>query len=89
MVPGRHPLRRSHPAPVAERTVHELDRAGIRRIADADKFSRDDLDHDPRRGRFARYDVRTATRLDDLAKVRDRALRRFGRRVRTPIHRSR
>ncbi len=64
------------------------ERAGIRRIADADKFSRDDLIAILDAGGYARYDFRTATRLEDLAKVvierYDGTVAEFGRRYTDP-----
>ncbi len=75
-------------AQIAARTFHELERAGIRRIADADKFSRDDLIVILDAGGYARYDFRTATRLEDLAKVvterYDGTVAEFGRRYTDP-----
>ena len=75
-------------AQIAARTFHELERAGIRRIADADKFSRDDLIVILDAGGYARYDFRTATRLEDLAKVvterYDGRVAEFGRRYTDP-----
>jgi hypothetical protein len=69
---------------IAERTFHELERAGIRRIADADKFSWDDLVEVLDAGGYARYDFRTATRIKELAKVVTEgyggAVAEFGRR---------
>jgi hypothetical protein len=56
-------------AQIAERTFHELEAAGIRRIADADKFSWDDLVALLDAGGYTRYDFRTATRLGELANV--------------------
>jgi hypothetical protein len=75
-------------AQIAERTFHELERAGIRRIADADKFSRDDLVAILDAGGYARYDFRTATRLEELADAvterYDGAAAEFGRRYTEP-----
>jgi hypothetical protein len=75
-------------AQIAGRTFHELERAGIRRIADADKFSRDDLIAILDAGGYARYDLRTATRIEDLAKVvterYDATVAEFGRRYTDP-----
>jgi hypothetical protein len=75
-------------AQIAERTFHELEKAGIRRVADGDKFSWDDLVAVLDSGGYARYDFRTATRLQALAKEvterYDGSVGEIGRRHRDP-----
>ena len=75
-------------AQIAERTFHELERAGIRRVADADKFSWGDLVELLDAGGYARHDFRTATRIQGLAKVMteeyDGAVGELGRRYTDP-----
>jgi hypothetical protein len=75
-------------AHIAERTFHEIEKAGIRRTADADKFSWDDLVAVLDAGGYTRYDFRTATRLQELAKTvterYDGSVGEIGRRHRDP-----
>ncbi len=54
-------------AQIAERTYEELVRGGVRRITDAGRLSWDDLVALLDKGGYARYDFRTATRLQALA----------------------
>ncbi len=54
-------------ATLAERTFGVLDSAGLRRIADASRFSWDDLVALLDAGGYARYDFKTASRLHALA----------------------
>lgn len=56
-------------AGVAERTFGMLDGAGLHRVAQARHVPWDDLVALLDRGGYARYDFRTATRLQDLAGV--------------------
>ncbi len=56
-------------APLAERAYTQLDRAGIRRITDAGNWQYEDLVALLDAGGYARYDYRTATRLQRLAQV--------------------
>jgi hypothetical protein len=56
-------------AQVAERTYTLLDRAGIRRITDVGNRQWGELVALLDAGGYARYDYRTATRLQDLAQV--------------------
>lgn len=58
-------------ASVAERTFHVFDSAGFVRIAQAHRIPYDDLVEMLDSGGYARYDFRTATRLQDLASVVD------------------
>lgn len=75
-------------AAVAGRTFGVLDRAGITRIVDARGFDWDDLVALLDAGGYARYDFRTATRLQELADaVSDRyagAVGEIGRRFTDP-----
>ena len=59
------------PARTAERTFDQLVRAGIRRISDARTREWADLVQLLDAGGYARYDFRTATRLQELAGVID------------------
>ncbi len=54
-------------AGIAERTFHVLDDAGLRRIVQAGQMSWDELVDLLDRGGYARYDFRTATKLQALA----------------------
>lgn len=56
-------------APIAERTFRELTRAGINRITDAEGHGWDELVELLDAGGYARYDFRTATRLQTLSQV--------------------
>jgi hypothetical protein len=56
-------------AGVAERTFGVLDGAGLHRVAQARHMSWDELVALLDEGGYARYDFRTATRLQDLAEV--------------------
>jgi endonuclease III len=56
-------------AGVAERTFGVLDRAGLRRVTQARHIPWDDLVALLDAGGYARYDFRTATRLQDLAEM--------------------
>ena len=57
------------PAAVAERTFGVLDGAGLHRMAQARDIPWDDLVALLDEGGYARYDFRTATRLQDLAEI--------------------
>jgi hypothetical protein len=63
---------------IAGRTFIELDRAGIRRIADAGRHKWSELVDLLDAGGYARYDYRTATRLQALAQV---VSERYGARI--------
>jgi len=56
-------------AGVAERTFGVLDRAGLHRVAQSRRIPWDDLVALLDEGGYARYDFRTATRLQDLAEM--------------------
>ena len=56
-------------ATVAQRTFHVLEGAGLSRIADAGRVPWDDLVALLDAGGYARYDLRTATRLHALSQV--------------------
>jgi len=75
-------------APVAERAYTQLDRAGIRRITEAGNRQWEELVALLDAGGYARYDYRTATRLQILARVvADRyegAISEIGRRFTSP-----
>ena len=88
MVSGRHPLRRSYLG--ADRGAH-LPRVGTSRYPAHRRCGQvlgDDLVAILDAGGYARYDFRTATRLDDLAKVvterYDGTVAEFGRRYTDP-----
>jgi hypothetical protein len=74
-------------ANVAERTFLVLDSAGLHRIGQARRFSWDDLVALLDRGGYTRYDLRTATRLRELADALNERyggeVGAFGRRFRT------
>ncbi len=65
-------------ATIAERTFRTLDQAGLHRIAQARHLPFHDLIELLDRGGYARYDNRTASRLQDLSEVLDE---RYGGRV--------
>ena len=75
-------------ASVAERAYTQLDRAGIRRIADAADRQWEELVALLDAGGYARYDYRTATRLQMLAQVvaerYEGAVSEIGRRFTSP-----
>ena len=75
-------------AGVAERAYAQLERAGIRRITDAGSRQRQELVTLLDAGGYARYDYRTATRLQLLAQVvRERyegSISEIGRRCTSP-----
>ncbi len=73
---------------VAERAYTQLDRAGIRRITDAGNRQWEELVALLDAGGYARYDYRTATRLQRLAQVvgdrYDGTISEIGRRFTSP-----
>jgi len=75
-------------ASVAGRAFHQLDRAGIHRIVDAGQHDWNELVALLDAGGYARYDYRTATRLQALAQVVGErhwgAVTEIGRRVTDP-----
>ena len=76
-------------ARIAERTFHQLTRAGINRISDAGRSDWDTLVALLDAGGYARYDFRTATRLQTLSEVvgarYDGEIGEIGRRGTDPV----